>query len=349
MKKNIILIFGLLISVYANSQTLCIPDQLGSSTTSNVGIGLDNPSEEVEIFKNSAKQIAIQFGNYNTNYGAGNGFLVGIEQAGNGLVWNRENNFIRFGTNAEERIRILADGKVGIGTQSPSQLLDVEGTGRFNNIHLDVGGSILGVGVGNFYLGEEHEIWCFEGKNFSIGSNTPDDWARFQVSIHDNREGMYIKNLDGSSNSNAIFRVDCASDQENTFRIQRNGNIGIGTNNVADFRLAVKGKIRATEIVVETGWADFVFNKDYKLRNLEEVENFIEENNHLPDIPSEKEVKENGVQVGEMNAKLLQKIEELTLYMIEQNKETKKLIEKVETLESKNAALENEIQKMKSE
>ncbi len=132
-------------------------------------------------------------------------------------------------------------------------------------------------------------------------------------------------------------------------RITKNGNVGIGTTSTGTHKLAVDGTIGAREIIVETGtWSDFVFDDNYKLKDLEEVENFIEENNHLPDIPSEKEVLENGIQVGEMNAKLLQKIEELTLYMIEQNKKTEKLIEKVETLESKNKELEEKILKLET-
>ncbi len=132
--------------------------------------------------------------------------------------------------------------------------------------------------------------------------------------------------------------------------ILSNGNIGIGTTSTGTHKLAVDGTIGAREIIVETGaWSDFVFDDNYKLKDLEEVENFIEENNHLPDIPSEKEVLENGIQVGEMNAKLLQKIEELTLYMIEQNKKTDKLIEKVDKLESENELLKNEISTLKTQ
>lgn len=116
--------------------------------------------------------------------------------------------------------------------------------------------------------------------------------------------------------------------------ITSTGNIGIGVINPQN-KLDVDGVIRATEVKVETGWADFVFAKDYKLPTLQEVENHIKEHNHLPDIPSEVEVKENGVSLGEMQAKLLQKIEELTLYVIEQDKMIKEQGEKMNKQDEK--------------
>lgn len=141
-----------------------------------------------------------------------------------------------------------------------------------------------------------------------------------------------------------------SSIEENAgLQIFSNGNIGIGTNTTGTHKLAVEGTIGAREIVVETDeWSDFVFENDYELQDLEEVEAFIEENNHLPDIPSEKEVLQNGIEVGEMHAKLLQKIEELTLYMIEQNKTTSKLVEEVQRLKEENASLKEEVNVLKS-
>ncbi|RNL66903.1 hypothetical protein ED312_23550, partial [Sinomicrobium pectinilyticum] len=97
--------------------------------------------------------------------------------------------------------------------------------------------------------------------------------------------------------------------------------------------LAVNGNIRAKEIKVETGWSDFVFEESYNLPTLEEVEQHINEKGHLKDIPSAKEVEENGIFLGQMDAKLLQKIEELTLYMIalkKENREQKFQIEKLQ-------------------
>ena len=86
-------------------------------------------------------------------------------------------------------------------------------------------------------------------------------------------------------------------------------------------KLSVNGKIRAHEIKVETGnWPDYVFAKDYQLPGLKETELHIKANGHLPGIPSAEEVKNNGIDLGDINARLLQKIEELTLHVIELNK-----------------------------
>lgn len=117
-------------------------------------------------------------------------------------------------------------------------------------------------------------------------------------------------------------------------RITPEGNVGIGTINPTS-KLEVAGTIRAKEVKIEaTGWADFVFSKDYDLPKLSEVEKHINDKQHLPGIPSEKEVLENGVNVVDMQARLLQKVEELTLYVIEQNKEIQVLKEENKAIRS---------------
>jgi len=100
-----------------------------------------------------------------------------------------------------------------------------------------------------------------------------------------------------------------------------NGNLGLNTLTPDPaYRLSVNGKIRAKEIRVETGWADYVFGKDYQLPSLETLKTYIDQNHHLPEIPSEQEVAKNGISLGEMNKLLMKKVEELTLYLIQQNK-----------------------------
>jgi hypothetical protein len=102
------------------------------------------------------------------------------------------------------------------------------------------------------------------------------------------------------------------------------GDVNIGTTGL-NSKLAVNGNIRAKEVKVETAnWPDFVFSKDYALPTLQETEKHIKEKGHLPGIPSAQEVKANGIDLGDMNAKLLQKIEELTLHLIEMKKDNDK-------------------------
>ncbi len=125
--------------------------------------------------------------------------------------------------------------------------------------------------------------------------------------------------------------------------INNGGIVGIGTTNPdPNFKLSVNGSIRSKEVNVEANWSDFVFLENYELLTLEEVEQHINENGHLPEIPSEAEVSENGINLGEMDAKLLQKIEELTLYLIQQNKELKSANIKIEQLQKEVSALKKE-------
>lgn len=118
--------------------------------------------------------------------------------------------------------------------------------------------------------------------------------------------------------------------------IEPNGNVGIGTdlysnsynNTPGYFKLSVNGPLRAKEVMIETGWADFVFCENYKLRTITEVDQYIKQNGRLPEIPTALEIEKNGGSVGELLKLQMQKIEELTLYIIEQEKRIKLLEQK---------------------
>ncbi len=113
-------------------------------------------------------------------------------------------------------------------------------------------------------------------------------------------------------------------------RITSDGNVGIGVSE-PNSKLVVDGTIKAKEVIITTALtADFVFADDYILRPLDEVEAFVNSNNHLPEVPSAKEMEDNGVGVAQMNQLLLQKVEELTLYMIAQQKQIDELKAKVQ-------------------
>ena len=115
-----------------------------------------------------------------------------------------------------------------------------------------------------------------------------------------------------------------------------NGNVGIGTTAQANYRLAVDGKIHTKEVKVDLdGWADYVFAKGYELPSLEEIRRHITEKGHLINIPSAAEVAANGIELGEMDRLLLEKIEELTLHILEQHRLQGELEREIQELEDK--------------
>ncbi|MBG6130524.1 hypothetical protein IWQ47_001393 [Aquimarina sp. EL_43] len=117
------------------------------------------------------------------------------------------------------------------------------------------------------------------------------------------------------------FSNDPNTDYDMRLILRDNNTLGVSGGN-----LAIDGITKTKEVIVKPNvWSDFVFEPDYRLPSLEEVEQHIKTNGHLKNIPSEKEVLKKGISIGEMNAKLLQKVEELTLYTIQQEKEIKRL------------------------
>jgi hypothetical protein len=155
----------------------------------------------------------------------------------------------------------------------------------------------------------------------------------------------------GSGNQNATSGFVIAP-QYGSFggiRITSQGNVGIGiplTNNPNNYKLAVNGTIGAKAIKIEISsatWSDYVFNKEYKLRTLPELEAFVKANNHLPNVPSALEVEKDGIDIATMDAKLLEKIEELSLYIIEQNKQITEQNKQVEEQSKRIEKLEQKI------
>jgi len=186
---------------------------------------------------------------------------------------------------------VFMKGNVGIGTTAPGARLDVY-TDASNKIQLNSGYSDM------YRQGNQMQIDAAFG---NVAAN-----------------GGSISSVNGISLGGAIGHRDLF--------INSSGNVGIGTTTPSE-KLSVNGNIKTKKLIVtQNGWADYVFNDEYYLRPLSQVENFIKENKHLPDVPTAKDVEKNGVDVGEMQALLLKKIEELTLYMIEQNKKTEDLI-----------------------
>ncbi len=165
--------------------------------------------------------------------------------------------------------------------------------------------------------------------------------------LRDNTNGV----LDfGNNGANAWLQSTDATDLSQKYPLLLNpngGNIGIGTTSPTE-RLSVdgnayiNGNISSNGVVTtkkltvtQTGWSDYVFDNDYKLRSLSSLESYLKRNKHLPEIPSAKEVDEKGISVGDNQALLLKKIEELTLYVIDQQKQIKRQNQKIKKLEHK--------------
>ncbi|HEU4607631.1 MAG TPA: hypothetical protein VFS31_05940 [Chitinophagaceae bacterium] len=209
------------------------------------------------------------------------------------------------------------DGNVGIGTITPGAKLeaagDIQGTGVFmSNTNIGTGGFILA-------SAEKKPRWIIRGLNAETGAGN----TGYDLDI--------------------IRRDDAGNGIGTALYIKRsNGNIGIGTADPGNYKLAVEGTIGARKVkVTQTSWADFVFDSGYSVPALKDVEAYIHVNHHLPDMPGAAEVQDQGLDVGEMNKKLLQKIEELTLYLIEQQKMISALQAKDAVQEAKIQALEN--------
>jgi len=150
--------------------------------------------------------------------------------------------------------------------------------------------------------------------------------------------------IDGGSGHNFVVltRTSGTGAFNKSFVVRSNGNVGIGIENPAE-ALAVNGTVHAREVVVDnSGFPDYVFEDNYDLKPLSEVEKQIKAHKHLPGIPSAKDVAANGVNVGELQAKLLEKIEELTLHMIAQEKS---LVD----LRAQNDQLKAQIQKLSAQ
>ncbi|MFB9108380.1 hypothetical protein [Flavobacterium gyeonganense] len=309
MKNKItILLFGILffnttlhaqISTGAGGAASILPNS--STTNTNVGIGVNNPKAKLEI---------AGFPAINTTYT----FLNSDDVWEKSILLNigtlRENST----TTSSERLLTFFDAppsNIFPKAQTLLAIVDRNGNNRLRHNARTNGDS-------NFRLCDRAqkivlEVYENEESAF-LTLNKPESY--FTVGGTQAWPVPYklmVKN--GNSKFEGAVYVDT--------------NLGIGTSNFIDgsdtYKLSVKGKVRAEEVKVYNTWADYVFAKNYDLKPLTKVEEYIAQNGHLPNVPSAKEITEKGLELGEMAKIQQEKIEELTLYLIQQNKEIEEL------------------------
>ena len=202
---------------------------------------------------------------------------------------------------------------VGINTTNPTWNLDVNGSIHTNNILIadaqfanSAAGWFRGTSTGDANI---------------IVQGGAGGWTPFWITATQN-----------------VFRIGMSGASEpstGVINIDNNGNMAVGGNTSTNYKLNVVGSVRANQVTVNTTGADFVFDTAYHLPSLRQVESYILANHHLPDIASAKQMQDEGVNLGETQTLLLKKVEELTLYIIDQNKKMAELQAQVDALKKK--------------
>jgi hypothetical protein len=338
---------GLLMNIKGFDASICLKEQGTFTMQAQNGIGVStfNSDAVLKAFDGSAIVrgndikfftnpgfIAMYIDN-NKNVGIGTTTpnnkldVSGAAVIGSGYAGNN---------NAPEN-GLLVQGKVGIGTTDPKD-------------KLQIGDNYNSIALADLPLYDEDLGWSTSYIGFNgvrDNSNTNNPWL-FKNDQSHNGGGVIMNNLSGTMvfipvNSQPVNVSSNQTIPDNMLYKLRVMQINPATytgTTISDFSITnyggvdINGKITAREVEIKiTGWwADYVFDNNYSLLSISDLERYIKENKHLPDVPSASEVKEKGINVGDMQVTLLKKIEELSLYIIEQQKQIDDLKTKVETL-----------------
>lgn len=333
MRKSIFLLLFCTVFVNLNAQWQSQSDNIFYNG-GKVGIGTANPTELLQIGQDNVwnfNKLRIP-GVYNFEqillgqYGSG---ACGLEFVNHGSLYRSSG--VRLYSDVDQmhglqiqtapysdsygelsyttRLFIANHGNIGIGTANPTELLQIGQDNKWNSNKLRI------PGIYNFeqvLLGQYGNGAC--GLEFINHADV--DKSR-GVRLYTNVDVMPGLHIQTAAPSNSYGELDYVT----SLFVSHYGAVGVGTT-TPYYRLDVKGTIRGHEVVVNINeGADFVFEESYNLRTLDEVEQFINENKHLPDIATAATMEQSGVNMGELQIQLLQKIEELTLYIIDQQKQ----------------------------
>ncbi|WP_419699081.1 hypothetical protein [Mucilaginibacter sp. NFX135] len=314
MKKLSLTVFALLtFSHFSQAQWTTAGNNIYNSNTGNVGIGINSGTAKFAVYQPTALGSA-----------AKNNLL--LSSTGGSTTNSVQNNIwlVRNAAGSDFTTSRLHDGISIDGSYISPQTdtrtwwerdptSDVQSWGTAASTYLTIKQGNLGLGTTNPAAKLDVTVSSSTyTNNIKFGDATPGYLTSGTV-------GIFMSNNVGSP----------------VFTVLHTGNVGIGQTNPQN-KLDVNGRIHSQSVVIDMlGWSDYVFKKDYQLRPLSEVKDYIDQNQHLPEIPSEQEMIKKGLDVSEMNKLLMKKVEELTLYLIEKDKEVNDLKSRMEVLETK--------------
>ncbi len=288
-----------------------------TTTTDNVGIGTTSPEAKLKVVRGGT--IGGIWNPNNSFFTLSDGGVQSLIMDSNEIygsstlhIGSYSGDLVRFRTvldsgAAIDRMIIKNNGYVGMGTLSPSAQLHVSSATSGDAILL------LEADTDNNNESDNPEI------NFSQDGGLVNYFIGIEGQANTKSSGTHHNAFIVGSEQNRDIQFVTNDQVEMTIK---STGVGIGTI-TPDAKLTVKGDIHTQEVKVDLNGAvapDYVFEADYDLQSLEQVQNYIQQYGHLPNIPSAQEMEENGLLLKEMNLKLLEKVEELTLYIIEQEK-----------------------------
>ncbi|NOW98753.1 hypothetical protein [Mucilaginibacter sp. SG564] len=330
MKKLIFSLF-LFLSFSSLVQAQWTTNGTITSTSNSIGIGTTTPQSLLHIVG------AGTFINQSTQFDA-KSLIIQSNNGGRGLANGAQLEFVipanTDGSNPWGQARIIT--VAGNGNTSDATGKMVLGTRRmFNKV---------GSGA-TWYYGDD--ITIDGGGNVGIGTTTPsasltvDPQGPGGVVIGNSNTGaggftsLLLKISAKQNGYSTIESIQSSgSTLGNLFLNPNGGNVGIGITDTKGYKFAVNGNVIATSVTVKAAgtWPDYVFKKDYQLRPLSEVKAYIDQNQHLPEVPSDQVIAKEGLNLGEMNKLLMKKVEELTLYLIDKDQKITDLQNQIDVI-----------------